>query len=235
MAKETILIVEDEKDIAEMIAYNLEREHYKIFCEYSGADVMEIAREENPNLILMDIMLPDTDGLELCKSLRADKKTKNIPIVFLSAKSQEMDKILGLELGADDYITKPFSPRELLARIKAVLRRSVPSSEQEKIRQQDIQVDIEKHKVKVYGKSVDLTRTEFSILEFMVSRPGRVLSREKLINAVFGYDSEVYDRTVDAHIKSLRKKLGTAKHYIETVRGMGYRFKDEEDLEDAQG
>lgn len=230
MKKGKILIVDDEKDIAEMIAYNLERENYKVFCEYSGAEVLELAKDEEPDLILLDIMLPDTDGLELCRRLRREKETMNIPIIFLSAKSQEMDKVLGLELGADDYISKPFSPRELLARIKAVLRRYASKAAVNASEIDDIIIDSERHKVKIYGKTVDLTKKEFMIIDYMANRPGRVLSREKLIDAVFGYDSNVYDRTVDAHIKSLRKKLGDAKHYIETVRGVGYRFKDLEDV-----
>lgn len=229
MAKEKILIVEDEVDIAEMISYNLEKEGYSISMYHNGKEAVDNIEEEKPDLAVLDIMLPDMDGFDICRQLRSNEDTKHIPIIFLSAKSQEMDKVVGLELGADDYMTKPFSPRELLARIKAVLRRTKKSIVETKdINQTDIIVDAERHKVKVFGKKVELTPTEFSILEYMSQRPGRVLSREKLLEGVFGYDSGVYDRTVDAHIKSLRKKLGEGKHYIETVRGIGYRFKEEE-------
>lgn len=230
--KENILIVEDEKDIAEMIRYNLEKEGYKVSVASKGSMALELLEENSPDLVILDIMLPDIDGFEVCRKMRSEPATSAVPVIFLSAKSQEMDKVVGLELGADDYMTKPFSPRELIARIKAVLRRKavVPAAEK-LLSSGDIVIDVEKHKVKAFGKSVELTPTEFSILEYMYARPGRVLSREKLLNGVFGYDSSVYDRTVDAHIKSLRKKLGKAKNYIETVRGIGYRFKEDEDEE----
>jgi DNA-binding response OmpR family regulator len=219
-----------------MVAFNLEKEGYKVFTADNGKDAIEEIKTELPDLILLDVMLPDMDGFEICKQVRAYAPTKKIPIIFVSAKSQETDKVVGLELGADDYLTKPFSPRELIARIKAVFRR-VPNAAARPAEKtaagpaqsghHDVAVDKERHRVTVDGNKVDLTPTEFSILAFLVERPGFVHTREKLLNGVFGYDSAVYDRTVDAHIKSLRRKLGVAKDCIETVRGIGYRFKED--------
>ena len=234
--KGRIFIVEDERDIAEMVAFNLEKEGYKVFTAENGKDALAEIKAEQPDLVLLDVMLPDVDGFEICKQLRAYAPTKKVPIIFVSAKSQETDKVVGLELGADDYLTKPFSPRELVARIKAVFRRvpnvaARPADANEKAAagdgHHDVVVDKERHRVTVDGAKVDLTPTEFSILAFLVERPGFVHTREKLLNGVFGYDSAVYDRTVDAHIKSLRRKLGPAKDCIETVRGIGYRFKED--------
>lgn len=226
MAKETILIVEDEKDIIEMIEYNLQKEGYTTVSVLTGEDALPAAKRENPDLIILDLMLPGIDGFEVCKKLKSNELTSQVPIIMLTAKSREADKVAGLELGADDYITKPFSPRELTARIKAVLRRGEPVPARRKIEKGILSVDSVKHKVLVNGKEVSLTHTEFKLLEFMAHRPGVVLSRDKLLDGVFGYDSAVYDRTIDAHIKSLRKKLGKARDYIETVRGAGYRFKE---------
>lgn len=226
MAKEKILIVEDERDIIEMIEYNLAKEGYVTLAVLNGKDAVSRTKKENPDLIILDLMLPDMDGFEVCKELKANDITKQIPIIMLTAKSQEADKVAGLELGADDYITKPFSPRELTARIKAVLRRKEPLVAHKRIEKGIVVIDSIKHKVIVSGKEISLTRTEFKILEFMAQRPGVVFSRDRLLDGVFGYDSQSYDRTVDAHIKSLRKKLGKAKDYIETVRGAGYRFKE---------
>jgi len=234
--KGRIFVVEDETDISEMIAFNLEKEGYKVFTCDNGKDALAEIKAEQPDLVLLDVMLPDVDGFEICKQLRAYPPTKKVPIIFVSAKSQETDKVVGLEIGADDYLTKPFSPRELVARIKAVFRR-VPNAaarpaekaivETPEDGHHDIVIDKERHRVTVDGKKVELTPTEFSILSFLAEHPGFVHTREKLLNGVFGYDSAVYDRTVDAHIKSLRRKLGAAKEYIETVRGIGYRFRDD--------
>lgn len=234
--KGRIFIVEDEADIAEMVAFNLEKEGYKVFIAHNGSEALSEIKEELPDLVLLDVMLPDADGFEICKQLRAYPPTKKTPIIFVSAKTQETDKVVGLELGADDYLTKPFSPRELVARIKAVFRRvphaSARPAEKADVSasggdHHDIVIDKERHRVTVDGKKTELTPTEFSILAFLAEHPGFVHTREKLLNGVFGYDSAVYDRTVDAHIKSLRRKLGDAKEYIETVRGIGYRFKDD--------
>lgn len=229
MARETILIVEDERDIAEMIEYNLQKEGYETVCVSSGEDAVSAAKKKSPDLVILDIMLPGIDGFETCKKLKNTEITSNIPIIMLTAKSREADKVAGLEIGADDYMTKPFSPRELTARIKAVLRRGEPVLLQKKIEKGILSIDSVKHKVLVKGKETVLTHTEFKLLEFMAKRPGIVLSRDKLLDGVFGYDSAVYDRTIDTHIKSLRKKLGKARDYIETVRGTGYRFTETEE------
>lgn len=226
MAREKILIIEDDRDIVEMVEYNLKKEGYTTIAVLSGKDAMPRAKRERPDLVILDLMLPDIDGFEICKSLKSNEITGQIPVIMLTAKSQEADKVTGLELGADDYMTKPFSPRELIARIKAVLRRREAVVFQAKIEKGILSLDSVKHKVFVSGKEIFLTHTEFKLLEFMARKPGVVLSRNRLLDGVFGYDSEVYDRTVDAHIKSLRKKLGKARDYIETVRGAGYRFKE---------
>ena len=226
MAKAKILIVEDEKDIVEMIEYNLKKEGYITASVYNGEDAVSLAKSERPDLIILDLMLPGIDGFETCKQLKKNEITGRIPIIMLTAKSQEADKVTGLELGADDYMTKPFSPRELIARIKAVLRRGETLTVGKTIKKGIITIDSLKHKVLVSGKEISLTHTEFKLLEFMAQRAGVVLSRDRLLDGVFGYDSDIYDRTVDVHIKSLRKKLGKARDYIETVRGAGYRFKE---------
>ncbi|MDP8262067.1 MAG: response regulator [Candidatus Ancaeobacter aquaticus] len=226
MSQANILIIEDEKDICEMIDYNLTKEGYRVFSAGNSAKAFRLLEKERIDLIILDIMLPDKDGFEICKLLKVDKKTSRVPIIMLSAKSQETDKVLGLELGADDYVTKPFSVRELSARIKAVLRRHAVSDSKGASNENAICLDPEKQKVTVHRKEIKLTRTEFKLLEYFMQKPGMVLSREKILDRVFGYDSPVYDRTVDVHIKSLRKKLGNAKSYIETVRGSGYRFKE---------
>ncbi|MFC2149588.1 response regulator [Candidatus Auribacterota bacterium] len=226
MVRKKILIVEDEKDIVEMIEYNLQKEGYQTYSVGNGEDVLKRAKKDHVDLILLDIMLPGIDGFDVCRLIKSTEATKNIPIIIVSAKSQEADKIVGLELGADDYITKPFSVRELLARVKAVLRRRSPVIRETSFKGGGLIVDAVKHKVTVNGKEVNLTITEFKLLDFLVQNQGAVLKREKLLDAVFGYDSSVYDRTVDAHIKTLRKKLGKLRTYIETVRGAGYRFKE---------
>lgn len=228
MAKETILVVEDDKDITEMIEYNLEKEGYVIVSAATGEESIDVAKKLSPDLVILDLMLPGMDGFETCRKLKADERTARIPIIMLTARSREADKVAGLEIGADDYMTKPFSPRELSARIKAVLRRRAPAFIPEKIERGQLVIDSLKHKVTISGKEAQLTHTEFKLLEFLAKRPGVVLSREKILDGVFGYDSAVYDRTIDAHIKSLRKKLGIARDHIETVRGAGYRFMESE-------
>ncbi len=226
MAKEKILIVEDDADITEVIEYNLKKEGYRTISASRGEDVLSVTKRQKPDLIILDLMLPGIDGLEVCRNLRKKDSTAQMPIIMLTAKSQEADKVVGLELGADDYMVKPFSPRELIARIKAVLRRSKRLLSKKVTESKDIVIDSLKHKVTVQNKEVILTPTEFKLLEFMVQKPGIVLSRDEILDNVFGYESSIYDRTVDTHMKSLRKKLGKAKNYIETVRGMGYRFKE---------
>jgi len=221
-----ILIIEDEKDIVEMIKYNLKKERYTVAASFTGKQGFSSAKKDRPDMILLDLMLPDIDGFEVCKLLKNNELTSRIPIIMLTAKSCEADKVAGLELGADDYLTKPFSPRELSARIKAVLRRGNSPKLFRKRVQGILLVDSVKHKVYVEGKEVLLTHTEFKILEFMIERPGVVITRNKLLDNIFGYDSEIYDRTIDTHIKSIRKKLRTARDYIETVRSAGYRFRE---------
>ena len=226
MSKGKILIVEDDRDIAEMIEYNLMEEGYKTLSAFNGEDGVKLAKKESPDLIILDIMLPIIDGFEVCRILKKEQITSDIPVIILSAKSQETDKIVGLELAADDYITKPFSPRELIARFRAILRRGRALSFSSCIERGDIVIDSAKHKVTVKQKAISLTFTEFRLLEFLARRPGVVFSRDQIMNGVMGDDALVCDRTVDAHVKSLRRKLGTAKDYIETIRGAGYRFKE---------
>jgi len=229
MSRRKILIVEDDSDISEMIRYNIEKEGYSTISIFDGSDVYLTVKNNNIDLILLDIMLPNKDGLEICKDLRKDPTAENIPIIMLTAKSQETDKIIGLELGADDYVTKPFSPKELIARIKAVLRRQKPANNiSNTVTFKNLVIDPHKHKVTLSGKEIKLTATEFKLLNLLVNRPGFVISREKILDQVFGYDTSRYDRTIDTHIKSLRKKLGKAKAYIQTVRGFGYKCKDED-------
>jgi len=225
MSKGKIELVEDDHDIVEMIEYNLKEEGYRTVSAFDGKNGIEIARREKPDLIILDIMLPAIDGFEVCRILKQQESTSHIPIIILSAKSRETDKVVGLELGADDYMTKPFSPRELIARIKAVLRRRKEQPPAE-IKRGQIVIDSIKHKVLVKGQEVELTATEFRLLETLAKRPGAVFSRNQLLDAVGSDESMVYDRTVDAHVKSLRRKLGGAKDYIETVRGVGYRFRE---------
>jgi len=225
MCKRKILIVEDDRDIVEMIAYNLRADGYEVLSAFTGKDGITLARRERPDLIILDIMLPVMDGFEVCRLLKSTEATACVPIIILSAKSRETDKVVGLELGADDYVTKPFSPRELLARIKVVLRRhkEQPAGE---IKIGQVVIDNVRHKVQVKGQEIELTATEFKLLEALAKRPGAVLSRSQLLDAVGADESMVYDRTIDAHVKSLRRKLGRAKDYIETVRGVGYRFRE---------
>ena len=227
MAKGTVLIIEDDRDIVEMVEYNLKEEGYETLSALNGEDGVELARRQQPDLIILDIMLPIMDGFEVCRTLRSNDVTAQIPIIILSAKSQETDKVVGLELGADDYVTKPFSPRELIARIRAILRRDREHRHTSKMQQRgDITVDSCRHKVTVSGEEISLTFMEFKLLEFLAKRPGVVFSRDQILDAVSGDEAVVCDRTVDAHVKSLRRRLGTAKDYIETVRGAGYRFKE---------
>jgi len=226
MPKAKILIVEDDRDIAEMVAYNLTEEGYEAISAFDGRNAVEMARRNRPDLIILDLMLPGLDGFEICKILRSERRTANVPIIILSAKSRETDKVLGLELGADDYVTKPFSPRELIARIRAVLRRGRAPESHDRLQTGDIVIDRTAHRVTAAGAEIDLTNTEFKLLECLARRPGAVLSRDMILDLLCGDRAVVCDRTVDAHIKSLRRKLGKARDRIETVRGVGYRFTD---------
>ena len=228
MSKEKILVVDDEEDILELVMYNLTREGYNVLCASSGEDGLNTAKSKLPDLIILDLMLPGMDGLDVARSLKNDNNTKNIPIIMLTAKGEEADIVTGLELGADDYISKPFSPRILTARVKAVLRRKTKPAvtEKEIIEINDIKIHTGRHEVMVNDEPVQLTFTEFGILNFLVKRPGWVFTRSQIVDAVKGDDYFVTDRSVDVQIVGLRKKLGDAGKYIETVRGVGYRFKE---------
>ena len=232
MAKEKILIVEDEKDIVKMLDYNLKKEGFKTLSAHNGEDGLDMARKENPDLILLDLMLPEMDGLDVCKAIKNEAKTSHIPIIILTAKAQETDKIVGLELGADDYITKPFSPRELIARIKAVLRRMKEKDKlPEVLRIGDLTIDFSKIMVSIKDKPIELTAKEFELLKTLIKAKGRVLSRDYLLDTIWGFDQalEIQTRTVDVHIQTLRKKIKSEAKRIVTVKNYGYRFQLEPD------
>lgn len=223
-----VLIVEDDEDILELITYRLEREAYEVTGVASGEDGVDAARLEKPDIILLDLMLPGIDGLDVCRRLKAEPETSHIPIIMVTAKGEEADIVAGLELGADDYVTKPFSPKVLIARIRAVQRRRSRAevSEEDVISIDDMVIHPGRHEVTIGGKRVDLTFTEFRILHMLARRPGWVFTRQRIVDAVHDEPYPVTDRAVDVHIVGLRKKLGTASERIETVRGVGYRFKD---------
>lgn len=231
MEKIKILVVEDEAPIQELLQFNLERNKYRVKVVDSGEEALTVASQFQPDLILLDIMLPGADGLEVCKRLKANSETDQIPVIMLTALCEEADVVTGLELGADDYITKPFSPRVLLARVKAALRRITPAKpviNDDLIHVHNITIDAGRHKVEVDGSDITLTFTEFKVLQLMAQQPGRVFTRYQIVDAVHGDDYPVTDRSVDVQIVGLRKKLGDAGRVIETVRGIGYRFKEEE-------
>ena len=228
MSNEKILVVDDEEDILELVRYNLAKEGYQVKCVTSGEDALKAASEETPDIVLLDLMLPGVHGLDVCRNLKSNESTMNIPIVMLTAKGEDADIVAGLELGADDYVTKPFSPRVLLARIRVVLRRKLETqpSEVSILKIHDFVINPGRHEALVKGRPVVLTATEFGILHFLARRPGWVFSRDQIISSVKGQDYAVTDRSVDVQIVGLRKKLGQAGSFIETVRGVGYRFKD---------
>lgn len=228
----TIVIVEDEANIVELVKYNLDREGYRTLSANDGRKGLELIKQELPDLVILDLMLPELDGLSVCKQLRADAQTKSIPIIILTAKSEEADRVLGLEMGADDYVTKPFSPRELVARVRAVLRRSgaVDATEPEIIENGVIRIDLRQHIVKVRGEEVDLTPKEFDFLKLLLLNPGRAFTREFLLEHLWGYEYFGDTRTVDVHVRRLRQKIENDPanpEYLETVRGVGYRFRGE--------
>ena len=232
MASPKILVVEDEKSIVRILSYNLEREGYQVMVVRDGEEAVEMARKELPDLILLDLMLPKMDGLEVCRQLRMTPKTAHLPIIMLTAKTQESDRIVGLEIGADDYIPKPFSPRELIARVKAVLRRSKRAVIPTVWHCGQLEVDWDRRIVKLKQKSLSLTPKEFDLLRVLVDKQGKVLSRDSLLETVWGYEQagEIQSRTVDLHISQLRQKLGVEGKRILTATGAGYRFRmpDEE-------
>jgi two-component system phosphate regulon response regulator PhoB len=228
MAGKHILVVEDEEDIRELLRHNLAKDGYTVSVAATGEEGLRRARAETPDAVLLDLMLPGVDGLEVCRALKRDKKTEKIPIVMVTAKGEEADIVAGLELGADDYITKPFSPKVLVARLRAVLRRRArpPAAPDSVLRVRTITIDPGRHEVKVGEKPVELTFTEFRLLQLLAGRPGWVFTRYQIVNAIRGDDYIVTDRAVDVQVVGLRKKLGPAGKWIETVRGVGYRFKD---------
>ena len=233
MARENVLVVDDERDILELVKYNLDKEGYQVTVVATGEDALAATRTKMPDIVVLDLMLPGVDGLEVCRRLKADPKTRSIPIVMLTAKGDEADVVTGLELGASDYVTKPFSPRVLTARIKAVLRRGDEADgDDATLRVNDLTIHVGRHQVIVDGTPAELTATEFRILVYLARRPGWVFTRQQIVDAaqgddVFVNDRFVTDRSVDVHIVSLRRKLGTCGAYIETVRGVGYRLRDE--------
>jgi phosphate regulon transcriptional regulator PhoB len=229
MAKEYILVVEDEKNIAELVKYNLELEGFRVKTALRGDTGLDEARKNHPDLIILDLMLPGLDGIEICKILKQNDKTSFIPIIMLTAKAAETDQIVGLELGADDYVTKPFSPKQLAARVKAVLRRVKEKPKEKIFKAGNLELDTGKYVVTVKGKAVELSSKEFELLKALLEANGRVLSREHLLEHVWGYDRsvEIETRTVDMHIGMLRKKLKAEASRIVTVKNVGYRFECE--------
>jgi two-component system phosphate regulon response regulator PhoB len=228
MAREKILVVEDEEDILDLIAYHLQKEGYVALKATTGEAALERLPAGRPDLVILDLMLPGMDGLEVCRRMKADPQTREIPIVMVTARGEEADVVSGLEMGAADYLSKPFRPRELIARVRAVLRRgggAVPDAK-ESILLHDILIDPRRREVRVQGRRVELTHTEFEILHFLARRPGWVFSRYQIVDAVRGDNYPVTDRSVDVQIVGLRRKLGRAARHIETVRGSGYRMQD---------
>jgi DNA-binding response OmpR family regulator len=227
--KPKILIVDDEPDALEVLGFKLKEAGYVPLFAKDGARAITTARDERPALIVLDLMLPEVDGLEVCKILRRDPGTASIPIIMLTARATEMDRVLGLELGADDYVTKPFSPRELVLRIKKLLARAKAADDPvSSLQLGKLEIDVPHHRVSVAGGPVELTATEFKLLEILARRRGRVQTRDRLLQDVWGYENPIDSRTVDTHMRRLREKIGVAAEYLETIRGVGYRFRAEE-------
>lgn len=223
--KSRILVVDDEQDAVDLVAFNLKQAGFHVITAANGADALGKVQKFQPDLIVLDLMMPELDGLEVCKMLRRDSATAGIPLIMLTAKATEVDRILGLELGADDYVTKPFSPRELVLRVRNLLGRGkTRESRMERLVFGDLAIDIPRHSVSWRGDSLDLTATEFRLLTTLAERRGRVQSREQLLRDVWGYESMIDTRTVDTHMRRLREKLGPASRHLDTVRGVGYRF-----------
>ncbi|MFD3156480.1 response regulator [Haloimpatiens sp. FM7330] len=233
MLDQKILVVDDEEHIRELIKYNLESNGYKVICAENGVKALEIAKEERPKLILLDLMLPGIDGYDVCKQIRGDKNISYIPIIMITAKGEEIDKILGLELGADDYITKPFSVRELVARVKAVLRRTNVKVIDNNFIFGNVSIDFQKHQVLKNNKEIDLTLKEFDLLQILIQNRGKVMTREILLDTIWGYEYIGETRTVDVHIRHIRKKIeddDKNPKFIQTIRGIGYRFNSGDEL-----
>jgi DNA-binding response OmpR family regulator len=226
-ARKTILIVEDERDVVDLLSIHLRKgDAYTVVTAADGATGLQKARSSKPAFIILDLMLPGMSGLEVCRALKSEAATRHIPIMMLTAKAEEVDRIVGLEFGADDYVTKPFSPREVVLRIQAILRRRDSVSRSEPLQAGSISIDPVRHEVTVGGKSIHLTSIEFKLLQTLIERRGRVQERDRLLNDVWGYESIIDTRTVDTHVRRLRDKLGKAGDYIETIRGFGYRFSE---------
>lgn len=228
MAKETILVVEDEEDIRKLLKYNLEKEGYQVFGAATGEEALQAVRDRMPDIILLDLMLPRIDGLEVCRRIKGEAPTRHLPIIMLTAKGEEADIVTGLELGADDYVTKPFSPRVLLARLRATLRRrslQLPP-ETEPLMADELAIHPGRHEVLLKGQPIPLTLTEFRLLHLLVRKPEWVFTRSQIVKEIHGDDYPVSDRSIDVQIVSLRKKLGDYGSHIETIRGIGYRFKE---------
>lgn len=221
-----VVILEDEPDINETLAYNLTREGYRVWSEADGRRGLELIRQKAPDLVLLDLMLPGVDGMEVCRQIKNDPVIKGTCIIMVTAKGDESDVLVGLGFGADDYVTKPFKTRELLARVRAVLRRGRLRDEESRdvIRCEELVVDTLRHEVKVAGRPVQLTATEFRLLRFLAGNPGRVFSRDQLLNQIIGDNAVVIDRNIDVHVRAIRRKLVGARELIETIRGVGYRF-----------
>lgn len=221
-----ILIVEDDHNIVELLTYNLEQEGYDVHVALNGADALQRAAADVPDLVILDLMLPEIDGLEVCRLLKRDQRTAAIPVIMLTAKGEEIDRIVGLELGADDYIAKPFSPREVVLRVRAVLRRisSRTSEPSNQLEAHGLTINLDKHMVRGAEGEIDLTATEFKMLTLFAQAPGRVFTRSVLMDVIWGQDYYGVDRTVDTHVSRLRRKLGRLGEHIETVHGVGYRF-----------
>src|SRR5277367_4914159 len=223
-----ILVVDDEPDALELIKFNLKAAGYEVVTAADGEEALKKARSLLPSLVILDLMLPEVDGLEVCKIIRRDARVSSTPIIMLTAKAAEIDRVLGLELGADDYLTKPFSPRELVLRVKRLLRTdSSAPVKQDEIILKELRLDVPRHQATVRSRAVDLTATEFKLLTVLAQRRGRVQSREQLLQDVWQYDNLIDTRTVDTHMRRLREKLGPAARYLDTVRGVGYRFLEE--------
>ena len=224
---QTILVVDDEKDIVDLMRYNLVQAGFRVVSASDGQQALDVARRERPDLVVLDLMLPTLPGTEVARLLRQEEKTRSIPIVMLTARGSEVDRIVGFELGADDYVVKPFSPRELVLRVQAILRRDMREEGEEKITFDPLVIDLAAHVVRLKGREVGLTATEFKLLHRLARRPGRAFSRDQLLSDVWGYSGDLETRTVDTHMKRLRAKLGIVGSWIETVRGHGYRFRPE--------
>ena len=224
-----VLVVDDEPDILNLLEYNLKRSGFQVLLAKDGPEAIEAVKAHRPDLVLLDIMLPDMEGTEVLRSLKSFESTASIPVIMLTAKGEELDKIVGFELGAEDYITKPFSPRELILRVKAVLKRAAekPEPGDKSVSYKELSIDFSRHRVTVSGNSVELSSTEFNLLSELMQAKGRVLTRDNILDRAWGHDCFVIPRTVDTHVRRLRSKLGVAGNYIETVRGVGYRFRED--------